>query len=179
MSQKKNYEIKTPVTNYSAVRSAVMKLFEKNKITKKKEIQKDIYYSVPSGRLKLRIINKKHGTLISYLRKESKKLRVSNYLLTNTKDFDNLHRTLSLLFPVLVTVEKVREIFLFDNIRIHLDKVKNLGEFLEFEVVFDSFQKARAQMKFLISYFKLDSKKFINNSYSDILLKKNSKLREN
>jgi predicted adenylyl cyclase CyaB len=113
------------------------------------------------------------------MRKESKKLRVSNYILTNTKDFDNLHRTLSLLFPVLVTVEKVREIFLFDNIRIHLDKVKNLGEFLEFEVVFDSFQKARAQMKFLISYFKLDRKKFINNSYSDILLKKNSKLREN
>jgi len=171
LSQKKNYEIKTPIQNYAEVKSAILSLSEKNKITRKKEIQKDIYYAVPSGRLKLRIINRKRGTLILYDRKEAKKLRVSNYILSNTKDFENLHLILSKLFPVLVIVEKTREIFLLENIRIHLDKVKNLGEFLEFEVLFDSFEKAKKQMKFLIEYFRLDRKKFIKRSYSDLLLK--------
>jgi adenylate cyclase class 2 len=177
MPQKKNYEIKTPVKNYIVAKNKVLKLYEKNKIIRKKEIQEDIYYRIPSGRLKLRIINNKSGTLILYHRKESKKLRVSNYILTHTNDFNNLHLTLSKLFPVLITVKKVREIFLLDNMRIHLDKVNNLGEFLEFEVVFDSFEKAKKQMNFLIGYFELNRKNFINKSYSDLLLKK-SKLKK-
>jgi predicted adenylyl cyclase CyaB len=171
MPLKKNYEIKTPIYNYAEFKSAVLNLSGKNKITRKKEIQKDIYYKIPTGRLKLRIINNKRGTLILYDRKESKKLRVSNYILTNTKDYENLHLILSKFFPVLVIVEKTREIFLLENIRIHLDKVKNLGEFLEFEVLFDSFAKAKKQMKFMIDYFGLDRKKFIKHSYSDLLLK--------
>ena len=177
MPQKKNYEIKTSIDNYSATKNIVLKLSGKNKIIRKKEIQKDIYYRIPQGRLKLRIINNKSGTLILYNRNESKKLRVSNYILTNTKDFSNLHLTLSKLFPVLVIVEKVREIFLLENIRIHLDKVNNLGEFLEFEVVFNSFDKAKKQMMFLIDYFELNKRKFIKKSYSDLLLLK-SKLKK-
>ena len=69
-------------------------------------------------------------------------------------------------------MKKKREIFIFDNIRIHLDKVENLGEFLEFEIVYDNYEQAKKQMKFLINYFKLNRNNFINNSYSDLLLEK-------
>ena len=70
-----------------------------------------------------------------------------------------------------------QKIFLLENIRIHLDKVNNLGEFLEFEVVFNSFDKAKKQMMFLIDYFELNKRKFIKKSYSDLLLLK-SKLKK-
>ena len=134
--------------------------------------QKDIYFKVPDGRLKLRIINSQSGELIFYKRKESKKIRVSNYIISRTKDFKNLSEILSVNFEILVIVKKKRKIFIFDNIRIHLDKVENLGEFLEFEIVYDNYEQAKKQMKFLINYFKLNRNNFINNSYSDLLIEK-------
>ena len=75
----------------------------------------------------------------------------------------------------MVTVDKKREIFVYDNVRIHLDKVKGLGNFLEFEIVFSSMAKAKQQMKTLIKYFGLDEKKFIKNSYSDLLMQNEKK----
>jgi len=120
----------------------------------------------------LRIINSQSGELIFYKRKESKKIRVSNYIISRTKDFKNLSEILSLNFEILVIVKKERKIFIFDNIRIHLDKVENLGEFLEFEIVYDNYEQAKKQMKFLINYFKLNRNNFINNSYSDLLMEK-------
>lgn len=120
----------------------------------------------------MRIINSQSGELIFYKRKESKKIRVSNYIISRTKDFKNLSEILSLNFEILVIVKKERKIFIFDNIRIHLDKVENLGEFLEFEIVYDNYEQAKKQMKFLINYFKLNRNNFINNSYSDLLMEK-------
>ena len=174
MPRHKNFEIKTPISNFKEVRSFAKNLYihykKKNFII---EYQKDIYFKIQSGRLKLRIINKKIGELILYDRKETKKLRVSKYIISRTEDFKNLNTILSNFFKVIVIVEKLREIYIFNNIRIHLDKVKNLGEFLEFEIIYNNFNKAKKQMIFLIDYFKLDKHKFINHSYSDLLLEKN------
>jgi predicted adenylyl cyclase CyaB len=41
-------------------------------------------------------------------------------------------------------VKKVREIFLVENVRIHLDQVDGLGEFVELEAVFDGSAAAEA-----------------------------------
>lgn len=76
------------------------------------------------------------------------------------------------LFGVLVTVRKTREIFIVNNIRIHLDSVAGLGKFLEFEVIFSSLKKAEREIEKLIKHFGLDEKQFIKVSYSDLLLKK-------
>jgi predicted adenylyl cyclase CyaB len=170
----KNYEIKTPISNFNEIRSIVKNLsgqFKNKKSTM--EYQKDIYFRTLSGRLKLRVINNRFGELIFYNRKESKKLRVSKYIISKTEDYKNLNAILSNFFKVVVIVEKIREIYIFDNIRIHLDKVKNLGEFLEFEIIYNDFNKVKKQMKLLIDYFNLDKHKFINHSYSDLLLEKN------
>jgi predicted adenylyl cyclase CyaB len=137
--------------------------------------QKDIYYNIGDGRLKLRIIDNKTGTLIRYHRNEKSSKRVSKYSLIVSTDFKNLHKTLSETLGEMVTVDKKREIFVYDNVRIHLDKVKGLGNFLEFEIVFSSMAKAKQQMKTLIKYFGLDEKKFIKNSYSDLLMQNEKK----
>ena len=76
------------------------------------------------------------------------------------------------LFDIFVVVDKEREIFIYDNIRIHLDKVKKLGSFLEIEIIYDSFKEARKIMNELIEYFSLEEKEFIKESYSDMLIKK-------
>ena len=41
------------------------------------------------------------------------------------------------IFTVEAIVEKSRELYLYDGTRIHLDKVKSLGVFLELETVVD------------------------------------------
>jgi len=168
----KNYEIKTFVNNIENIRKAARKLV-KNKTHKHfKEFQKDIYYKTGKGRLKLRIINNETGNLIFYKRKEHNKKRVSNYIISETKNFKELDEILKKLFDIFVVVDKEREIFIYDNIRIHLDKVKRLGSFLEIEIIYDSLTEAKKTMNKLIEYFSLEEKEFIKESYSDMLIKK-------
>lgn len=172
----KNYEIKFPVENYNQIKKKALSLRGKFQSQNQyAEAQKDYYYKVKTARLKLRIINNNFGSLIFYDRPEEESKRISEYLLVRTKDHNELKEILDNLFDELVVVQKKREVFIYDNIRIHLDKVKNLGVFLEFEVIFSSLEKAKKQMKDMIEHFGLDENVFIKNSYSDMLLKETKK----
>lgn len=166
---KRNYEIKCRIKNFREIRSV---LKPDNSYNYSSENQKDIYYKVKSGRLKLRIINEKVSDLIFYDRKEKNKKRVSNFIISSTADFRELDEILRKQFGVLVTVKKVREIFIKDNIRIHLDSVNKLGKFLEIEILIEDLKKAKLMMKELTDYLKLNSTDFINSSYSDLLINK-------
>jgi adenylate cyclase, class 2 len=173
MKFRKNLEIKAPIENLSACRKiAANYCGNKKSALHYFENQEDIYYRVKQGRLKLRIINGKGGTLIYYNRSNKTKKRVSNYYLSQTSTPGELDATMTGLFGKLVTVKKRREIFISDNVRIHLDSVKGLGKYLEFEVIFNSIDIARKTMKKLINTFGLDEKTFIKYSYSDLLNKK-------
>lgn len=134
------------------------------------ENQRDIYYKVKKGRLKLRIINEKSSCLIFYRRNEKSGKRVSNYEISFTDNFKELDFILRQEFKVLVTVIKKREIYFNNNIRIHLDRVKRLGNFLEVEIIYDDLDKAKFQMKEIISLLKLAETEFIKTSYSDLLI---------
>ena len=168
----KNYEIKTYVNNVKNLRRDVRKLVKNKTHRHYKEFQKDIYYKTGKDRLKLRIINNETGNLIFYNRKEHNKRRVSNYIISETKKFKELDAILKKLFDIFVVVDKEREIFIYDNIRIHLDKVKKLGSFLEIEIIYDSIKGAKKIMNELIEYFNLKEKDFIKESYSDMLTRK-------
>jgi predicted adenylyl cyclase CyaB len=172
----KNYELKTFVKSIENIREAARKLVKNKKHKHYKEFQKDIYYKTGKDRLKLRILNNETGNLIFYNRKERNKKRVSNYIISETKNFKELDEILKKLFDIFVVVDKEREIFIYDNIRIHLDKVKMLGSILEIEIIYDSFKGARKVMNELIEYFNLDEKDFIKESYSDMLIRKRNKI---
>lgn len=73
-------------------------------------------------------------------------------------------------------MDKKREIFTSRNVRIHLDNVKGLGKYLEFEVIFNSINTARKTLDKLIGHFKLDESAFIRGSYSDLKIKRNNKM---
>lgn len=166
---RKNYEIKCRLSsdNFKKIKS----LLSKNSAYEYSvEKQTDIYYKVKSGRLKLRIINNESSNLIFYNRADSKVERVSNYLISSSDNFRELDFILNKQFDILVKVVKKRDIFIKDNIRIHLDTVKTLGKFLEIEVIYYDLSKAKIQMTKLIKDLKLNNKDFIRVSYSDLII---------
>lgn len=170
----KNLEIKAAYSFHSVAVKAI-------KTIKAKYIgqlvQKDIYYRVPCGRLKLRSINKKQHELIYYHRPERRKARYSSYEIIRIKEPHLIDKIFSKSLGRLVVVEKKRELYVYQNVRIHLDTVKKLGSFLEFEIVCRSAKdefEAPKKMKFLLKKFGISSGDLIAASYSDLLsMKKN------
>ena len=168
----KNLEIKVSIKNHDNARKLAKEFCKGKKHETLIQKQEDIYYKVNKGRLKLRIIDDKKGNLIHYYRGNKDLKRVSEYTIAETGTPAAMDSILSSLYGKLITVKKVREMFIADNIRIHIDSVNRLGKFLEFEVIFSSLAKAKKDMKKVIEYFMLDEKQFIKVSYSDLLLRK-------
>lgn len=168
----RNLEIKAVIHSPAHTRKLAEKFCEGKNFELYKQSQEDIYYVVKKGRLKLRIINGKTGNLIHYFRSNKTRQRISDYTISETETPEKLKRILNSLFQKLITVKKRREIFIVENIRIHLDKVESLGNFLEFEIIIKSEKQAEAVMRKLITHFELDEKQFIKVSYSDLLLNK-------
>lgn len=169
---KKNFEIKVKLKDPNKTLNLVRSICRDKKVIKQKQLQEDIYYRINKGRLKLRIIDGKTGNLIHYFRSNERGKRVSKYTISETNTPTELNKILSSLYGVLIKVKKSREITIIDNVRIHIDKVSGLGNYLEIEVIFDSIMKARIIMADLIKQLELDEKNFIKVSYSDLLLNK-------
>ncbi|MEJ5351985.1 MAG: CYTH domain-containing protein [Melioribacteraceae bacterium] len=131
--------------------------------------QKDIYYKINRGLLKLRK-EKNNFYLIKYLRDESGK-RWSNYEILELKG-KNTEKYLSEIFKVECIVEKSRKLYLYGNTRIHLDNVKNLGWFLELEtVVVKNKKSASNEFQEVVNFLDIDLAKQIRKSYKNLLLK--------
>lgn len=133
--------------------------------------QKDTYFKIKNGLLKLRSVNGKYE-LIKYLRDEKGKKRWSDYEVLRLEGV-NPEKYFSGIFKVDVIVEKKRALYLYKGTRIHLDTVKNLGTFLELETVVDKGLKdAEARFNEMVSLLKLDLSKQIKASYKNLLEKK-------
>ena len=92
--------------------------------------QRDTYFRVASGRLKLREEDPGGATLVQYDRVDSDEARESRYRLIPVDDPVDLCRALEASLGVLAVVEKERHLLLWQNVRIHLDRVAGLGDFL-------------------------------------------------
>jgi len=161
-----NLELKIRVTSHQSLKKILKQIGAENKGMLK---QKDVYYSIPNGLLKLRIENG-NESLIFYNRNENDKNRWSNFELLKFVN-SNGEKFFSKLFDVEVIVKKKRELFYYDDTRIHLDKVNNLGKFLELEtLVINGKVDAKKRFEKIISLLKLDESKQIRKSYRDLLI---------
>ena len=97
--------------------------------------QRDTYFTVPHGRLKLREEDPGGATLIAYDRPDAASARVSSYRLVPVADPEPLRDALTAANGVDVVVVKRRHLLLWETVRIHLDEVRGLGSFLELEAV--------------------------------------------
>jgi adenylate cyclase, class 2 len=140
--------------------------------------QLDTYFNVSSGRLKLRETEGRGAELIYYERDEASSAGMeSRYDILRVPD-PVLKGFLTRALGVRVIVEKERRLLKMKNARIHLDDVKRLGTFIEFEVVsgegtprFGDDEADRALLQLLKDYAAPFVVREINESYSDLMLK--------
>jgi predicted adenylyl cyclase CyaB len=136
------------------------------------EVQTDTYFHVPSGRLKLREIEGQEAALIGYTRPDQTGARTSTYRLVPVPDAAAMKALLADLLAVRRVVSKRRHIWLWNNVRIHLDAVAGLGSFIEFEAVLASADEeiaAPAQLDELCRVFQIAPTDILAPSYADLL----------
>lgn len=156
--------------------------------------QRDTYFAAPRGRLKLREWRREDGgavvaadddaeagdrgaVLIAYDRPDETGSRVSDYLLCPAPDPDALRAALTRSLGTRLVVEKRRTLYLWGHTRIHLDRVTDLGPFVELETVVEHFSgtdeerqaNAGAEHRRVIALLGLDRLPAIAGSYSDLL----------
>jgi len=135
-------------------------------------VQVDTYFKVADGRLKLREFDDGRAELIFYRRDETSEKRWSDYEIVPVCEAGKLKNLFEKIFGVNVVVEKRRKVYVYENARIHIDRVKGLGEFIEFEVIYNGdAEQVERLMEFLIDRFNLERGNFIKVSYSDLLIK--------
>lgn len=135
--------------------------------------QVDTYFRCTHGRLKLRQIDGLSAQLVWYARPDDMSAKTSSYRLVPVTHPETLKQALEAACGVLVVVAKRREIFLYQNVRIHLDHVEGLGTFIEFEAVLGPSVDetiGRKQVAWLSAEFQITRADLVAQSYSDLLL---------
>jgi predicted adenylyl cyclase CyaB len=133
--------------------------------------QVDTYFALGERRLKLRAVEgTKEGQLIYYERPDIAGVKGSRVLLAPLTDTKAVREILTRVFPAKAEVKKTREIYRFQGVQVHLDTVRGLGNFLEFEKVLGDSSEAEVGRKHLESmkaYFQIPDEDLMTSSYSD------------
>ncbi len=116
--------------------------------------QTDTYFATRAGRLKLRESSLSGGQLVPYLRPDLPGARRSDYAVVPVADPAAVVRLLGELLGVKRVVRKQREIALYENVRIHLDRVEGLGDFVELEAVWDGSPAALPEQERRIAFLR-------------------------
>jgi len=144
-----------------------------------KDSQTDTYFSTKSGRFKLRESLISGSYLIPYIRPDQANAKLSQYAKINITDSENVKSLFEQLLGIHCIVKKERSIYLYKNVRIHLDKVEQLGTFIEFEAVYNGNdseeKKEQKKLDYLMEKLKLNKDSLIDVSYENLLKNKSIK----
>jgi predicted adenylyl cyclase CyaB len=135
-------------------------------------VQDDTFFACESGRLKLRAFTAADGQLIFYRRPDQTGPKQSFYVISPTSSPDTLRELLSLAYGQTGRVLKHRTLFLAGRTRIHLDRVENLGHFLELEVVLSEGERSETGVEVahdLLGKLGISSSQLIEGAYVDLL----------
>ncbi len=127
-----NIEIKAKARNFERQKQLAQSISD---VSATILVQEDTFYNTSRGRLKLRVLSSGQGELIYYERVDALGPKKSNYLIFKTTDPHTLHQVLLAAHGIRGVVRKKRILFISGQIRIHVDEVEDLGQFLELEVV--------------------------------------------
>jgi adenylate cyclase class IV len=133
--------------------------------------QVDTYFHCRHGRLKLREIDGQDANLIWYERENRPDARPSRYCLIPAPDPVGLKLALTAALGVKGVVRKQRELYLYHNVRIHLDQVSQIGSFLELESVLSEEideVDGREQIERLLATFQIKKSDLTAESYVDM-----------
>lgn len=137
--------------------------------------QVDTYFKTPKGRLKLRESSLSGAQLVPYIRPDQAGPKKSDYAVVPIQDPTLIKRLFSEIFGVEVVVDKQREIFLIDNVRVHIDNVTGLGNYFEFEAVYNTADNEKAEydkVSELMKKFEISEEALEHGSYKELLSRK-------
>lgn len=165
----RNVEIKAQVSDMASLKERAKSIategpFEIN--------QEDTFFKCNSGRLKLRKFDDARGELIFYRRSDQGGPKESFYLRSKTSDPDTLRQSLDIAYGMTGQVKKARSLYMVGRTRVHLDKVEELGDFMELEVVLtndDSTEYGVAEAERLMEQLGVASDDLVEGAYIDLL----------
>ncbi|MFA4985829.1 MAG: CYTH domain-containing protein [Candidatus Brocadiia bacterium] len=135
--------------------------------------QADYFYACePPLRLKLRIEDGESPMLIKYSRPDVQCARESDFEILVIPD---CHAKVVAFFGDLLDVKgavrKTRELYLFEGVRIHLDSVEGLGDFIEFEhpLSCEKAEDAAFRVDRLTAAFGIRREDIVGVAYFDLL----------
>ena len=165
-----NIEFKAGTNNLKEMEEKLLSL---NPVFIGEDHQKDTYYNVAEGRLKLREGNIENA-LIWYQREDTAGAKQSDILLYNHAPDDALKKILIKLHGIKIIVDKIRKIYFIENVKFHFDRVEGLGTFIEVEAIDSTgeigIEKLKEQCDFYINYFDIQQSDFMHKSYSDMMM---------
>ena len=133
--------------------------------------QIDTYFRVSRGRFKLRVCQPGETYLVYYERENRPDIKGCDYHIEFVDP--GLWEILSKALEIVAEVKKIRTLYLWENVRIHLDRVEGLGNFLEFEAVLgegDTEEEGFRKVEELKSLFEVGEQDLIEGSYLEMVL---------
>lgn len=167
--EKKNLEIKIRVDSFDKIKEKLTDYY--SDVLK----QKDTYYVVNDGRLKLRQEEGNVGYFIRYYRDNLLSEKISKYYTYNIPNIEEFDLIFNNAMEIEVIVEKERTLYLYKNTRIHLDKIVGLPElkslYVEIEVVINNEEdkKSNELMEELLIMMDLKNSEVIAVGYREII----------
>ncbi|XP_049865649.1 uncharacterized protein LOC126366543 [Pectinophora gossypiella] len=144
-------------------------------------MQDDTFYNVSEGRLKMRFYDGDSSifsaTLVRYDRDDKSGPKLSNYELLNfaksqKTEANKLDEMLRKCLGIRGRVIKERKLYMVGQIRVHIDKVNNLGHFMELEVVLrpeQTLEEGQMIARKLQALLGVDNEHLIECAYVDLL----------
>ena len=168
----RNVEIKARVDNIRGLRRRADALSD---VPVEVLDQRDTFYIVPRGRLKLRVLGPDACQLIYYERPDTVAAKASEYAFVRSNDPGTFERILAAALPIRRVVAKTRFLYLVGQTRVHVDEVEGLGAFMELEVVLEddqSIDEGRCIAEQLMVDLGLGDAERIAGAYVDLLEEK-------
>ncbi len=166
-----NVEIKARSSEHEMIRNILSAL---DADFRGEDHQVDTYFNTDAGRVKLRE-GSIENNLIYYERPNKEGPKTSHCILYKTEKGSSLKEILGKTMGEMVVVDKRREIYFLDNIKVHLDRVSGLGTFVEIEAQSEegdmSEEYLEVQCSELMKDFKIEKEHLISESYSDMLMR--------
>jgi homotetrameric cytidine deaminase len=136
--------------------------------------QRDTYFAGRRGRLKLREEKGAGAELIAYRRPDATEPEESAFIRAVAADPEALREALGAALGTTVVVVKRRRLFVWENVRIHLDEVDGLGTFIELEALVgpghSDREEAARKVARLRSELGISDDALVAAGYSDLLL---------
>jgi predicted adenylyl cyclase CyaB len=163
-----NIEIKAPTPEAARLEERLLVLPARLEWVRR---QRDVFFRVPTGYLKLRLPSEGPGELIAYQRNAGSGPRPSDYDITPVADPSGMEQVLARSLGVRGEVRKERHLYLWRHTRIHLDEVEGLGRFVELEGVAREIPlaEARREVDRVIGVLGLDPATFLYRPYLELL----------